>query len=318
MQFIRLGKTEIEISSIIMGTWQAGKTMWTNVDEKAIDRAIRTAFESGINTFDTAEQYGMGHSERAIGSALEQNRDKVIYATKVDPNNLSRDKLTAACHRSLKNLQTDYIDLYQIHWPSGSWGSAHVPIEETMEAINDLKEQGKIRAIGLSNFSREQLIEALKCGDIQSMQPPFSLFWRQAEKEIIPFCNERQITVLAYSPMGQGILTGKFGPDHTFSKKDNRFRSRLFKKENSDKIQAALSALRPIAKKYNATLGQLALAWVMAHENVCAIAGARDPEQVLENAKAADLSLTRDALEKMDRISKPINDLFDDNPVLWA
>jgi aryl-alcohol dehydrogenase-like predicted oxidoreductase len=162
--------------------------------------------EAGITTFDTAEAYGKGHSERILASVTSNIRDKLIYATKVFANHLKYDQVLESCHRSLKNLQTDYIDLYQIHWPSGSFGFDEVPIGETMGALNELKEQGKIRSIGVSNFSRRQLQEAAEYSRIESLQPPYSLFWRQVEKDAMSFCVENKITILAYSPMAQGLV----------------------------------------------------------------------------------------------------------------
>jgi myo-inositol catabolism protein IolS len=228
MKMRRLVNTEIDISPILMGTWQAGKAMWTDIDDNETTRAIRAAYDAGITTFDTAEVYGNGHSERILGQALSDVRDNVIIATKVFSNHLKYDQVVAACHRSLKNLKTDTIDLYQVHWPPGSFGHARVPMEETLSALNDLKEQGKIRAIGVSNFSRLELEEAAQHGDIVSLQPPYSLFWRHVDKDAGAYCRDNGLALLAYSPMAQGLLTGKFGPDHTFSKGDHRASNRLF------------------------------------------------------------------------------------------
>jgi aryl-alcohol dehydrogenase-like predicted oxidoreductase len=217
----------------------------------------------------------------------------------------------------LKNLKTDYIDLYQIHWPSGSWGSKVVSIEETMEALIALKKQGKLLALGVSNFSLTQLKEASAFGDIQSIQPPYSLFWRHAEKEIIPYSLEKGITILAYSPMAQGILTGRFKQGHKFSKKDNRSRNKLFKQENMRRVQIAIDRLSVVAKRNNISLGQLALSWVISHPNTCAIAGARNPDQVLQNAQAPELSLSDDDLAEIDRISRDVTNHLDEDPVMW-
>jgi myo-inositol catabolism protein IolS len=185
MQFITLGKSDIQISRIIMGTWQAGKTMWTGIDDAETTKAMRVAFDAGITTFDTATVYGNGHSERIVGKALREVRDRVVIATKVFAHSLAHDKVIKACHTSLKDLGTDYIDLYQIHWPAGSFGSKKIPIEETMGALNKLKEQKKIRAIGVSNFSREQIEEASRYGQIDSHQPPYSYFG--VTKKRMPF-----------------------------------------------------------------------------------------------------------------------------------
>jgi aryl-alcohol dehydrogenase-like predicted oxidoreductase len=207
--------------------------------------------------------------------------------------------------------------LYQIHWPSGSFGSPVVPIEETMQALNRLKEQGKIRAIGVSNFSRDQLQAAMAYGEIVSLQPPYSLFWRHVEADAMPLCTDQGLSVLAYSPMAQGLLTGKFGPDHQFKRGDHRRANRLFQEPVFSRVQKALEALRPIADQYEITLGQLALAWVIAQPGACAIAGARNETQAKENAQAASVSLAPEDLAEMDRISQSVTDGLDDNPVLW-
>ena len=317
MELRSLGTSAVKISPIIMGTWQAGKDMWVDIEDSEIIKALRAAFETGITTMDTAEYYGHGHAERVIGEALAEVRDQVVYATKVFANHLKYDQVIEACRRSLKNLGTDYIDLYQIHWPAGSWGTEYVPIEETLGAMNDLKEQGKIRAIGVSNFSGAQLKEAAGKGRIDSLQPPYSLFWRQVEKDAQPYCLENNITILAYSSMAQGLLTGKFGPKHKFAKGDHRSRNKLFKPENYQRIQQALERLRPIAEGNGISLGQLALAWLIAQPGICAIAGARNAEQVRQNAKAGEILLSPADLEEIDLIGRSVTDQLDDNPVMW-
>ena len=312
-----LGQSGIQITPIIGGLWQAGKEMWPGIDDKETTKAVRAAFEAGITTFDTAEAYGKGHSEKILATAISDIRSKVIYATKVFANHLNYDQVLKSCHQSLKNLQTDYIDLYQIHWPAGSFGTREVPIGETMGALNDLKEQGKIRSIGVSNFSRAQLQEALEYGQIDSLQPPYSLFWRQVEKDAMSFCVEKRITILAYSSMAQGLLTGKFGPDHRFEKGDVRARNRLFQPQMYDRVQKALSKLHPIAQRKGVTLGQLALSWVTSHPGTCAIAGARNADQAVENAAAGIITLSDDELSEMDEIGRGVTDHLDENPVMW-
>jgi aryl-alcohol dehydrogenase-like predicted oxidoreductase len=223
-----------------------------------------------------------------------------------------------ACDRSLANLKTDYIDLYQIHWPAGSFKSEAVPIAETMEALNHLQSQGKIRAIGVSNFSRPQLAEACQYGRIESLQPPYSLFWRQVEKEAMGFCQENNISILAYSPLAQGLLTGKISPDHVFAEGDHRSKNKLLQGENKLRVYGAIEQLRPLAQEYNCSLAQLALAWVIAQPQTSAIAGARNAQQVMNNAQAAQLQLSPETLEKMDAISRQVTDyLDDDDPVMW-
>jgi myo-inositol catabolism protein IolS len=317
MELRILGTSDIKISPIIMGTWQAGKDMWVGIDDTVSIRAIKAAYDAGITTFDTAEVYGNGHSEKIVGNALQNVRDRVVIATKVFSNHLQYKKVIDACHGSLKNLNTDYIDLYQIHWPPGSFGAKKVPLEETMRAMTDLKTQGKIRAIGVSNFSRSQLEDAATYGRIDSLQPPYSLFWRKVETDAMPYCLENNITLLAYSSMAQGLLTGKFGPDHTFANGDHRFRNKLFQPENYERVQKALERLRPIATANHIILAQLALAWVISQPGTCAIAGARNPEQAVQNAAAANVRLSEEDIEAVDDIGKMVTDQLDDNPVMW-
>jgi myo-inositol catabolism protein IolS len=317
MKLRSLGISEIKISPIIMGTWQAGKEMWVDIDDNESIRALKAAYDSGVTTFDTAEVYGSGHSEKIVGNTLRDIRDKVVIATKVFSNHLKYEQVINACHRSLKNLKTDYIDLYQIHWPPGSFGSENVSLEETMRALTDLKSQGKIRSIGVSNFSRTLIEQAVKYGRIDSLQPPYSLFWRMVETDAMPYCLKNNITILAYSPMAQGLLTGKFGPDHQFAKGDHRFRNKLFQPSNYRRVQVALDNLLPIAKANNITLGQLALAWVVSQEGVCAIAGARSAEQATENAAAASIHLSDQDIAAINRIGKMVTDHLDDDPVMW-
>ena len=317
MRFRNLGKSELKISTIIMGTFQAGKEKWAGIDDTRTTGAIRAAFDAGITTFDSAEAYGKGHSERILGAALADVRNQVVLATKVSPNRLGYSQVLNACHGSLNNLRTDYIDLYQVHWPSGSFGGKVVPIEETMAAMIKLKEQGKIRAIGVSNFSQAQVEEAAKFGRVDSLQPPFSLFWRHVEENTMAYCIDNNISILAYSPMAQGLLTGKFGPDHEFQKGDHRSKNKLFQPDNYQRVQQALARLRPIADQLGVNLGLLALAWVTSHRGVCAIAGARNAEQATMNARAAEVSLSPSTLAQIDQIGRLVTDYIGENPVMW-
>ena len=317
METRSLGTSDIQITPILMGTWQAGKKMWSGIDDNESIEAIRAAVDAGITTIDTAEVYGEGHSEQIVAKAVSDLRDRLVYASKVFANHLKYEQVIEACDRSLKNLNTDYLDLYQIHWPSGSFGNEEVPIEETMKALNKLKEDGKIRAIGVSNFNREQLEEASQYSRIDSLQPPYSLFWRKIEKDAVPYCIENNISVLAYSSMAQGLLTGKFSSGHKFEKDDHRSANVLFQGENFERAQDALGQLKPIAEKHSCSLAQLSLAWLIAQPQTNAIAGARTAEQAKDNAKAASVNLSKDELEEIDRIGRQVTDRLDDNPVMW-
>jgi myo-inositol catabolism protein IolS len=316
-----LGTSDVKITPILMGTWQAGKRWWVGIEDKDSVKAIRAAFEAGITTVDTAEVYGDGHSEAIVAEALSDVRDQVEYATKVFANNLKYDKVIEACSRSLQNLKTDYIDLYQIHWPAGSFDTEVVPIEETMNALNYLKQQGKIRAIGVSNFSRIQLEEAAKYGRIDSLQPPYSLFWRKLEKDAMPYCIENNISILAYSPLAQGLLTGKFELGHKFDKSDNRAHNQLFQGENFQRAHLALDRLRLYSDRHQCTLSQLALAWLIAQPSLNpltnAIVGARYDDQAKANALATTIKLSAAELEEIDSIGRIVTDHLDDNPIMW-
>ena len=312
-----LGTSDIQITPILMGTWQAGQKMWSGIDDNESIEAIKAAVDAGITTIDTAEVYGGGHSEQIVARAVSDIRDRLVYASKVFANHLQYDSVIEACNRSLTNLKTDYLDLYQIHWPSGSFGNEPVPIEETMKALNKLKQDGKIRAIGVSNFSRTQLEEASQYGRIDSLQPPYSLFWRKVEKDAVPYCIDNNISILAYSSMAQGLLTGKFSLGHQFDEEDHRSANVLFQGENFKRAQKALDQLRPIAESHNCTLAQLSLAWLIAQPQANAIAGARNADQAKDNAKAASVELSPDELKQIDSIGRQVTDHLDDNPVMW-
>ncbi len=312
-----LGKSGIAITPLIMGTWQAGKRNWVGIEDAESIQALQAASEAGITTIDTAEIYGDGHSEKIVAAALAGKRDQLVYASKVFPSHLKQDQVIAACERSLQNLQTDYIDLYQIHWPSGAFNSEIVPVEETMTALNLLQSQGKIRSIGVSNFSLSQLQEASQYGRIDSIQPPYSLFWRWAETELQPYCIAENISILAYSPLAQGFLTGKFGTDHQFAEGDIRSKHRLREPANYRRVQSAIAALRPIAAAYQCTLGQLALAWLITRPQTSAIVGARSPEQAKENAQAGDLTISPADLAQIEAIGSTVTDHLDQNPLQW-
>ncbi len=318
MKHVKLGATDITISAIVFGGWQSGKKQWVGIEDADTIQAHRVAFDKGITTFDTAEGYGNGHSEKILGEALASKRDEIVILTKVGPGNLAAAKVAEACERSLANLGTDRIDLYQIHWPSGVWGTTVIPFEETMGALVKLKEQGKIRAIGVSNFTAAQIADAAQYGRIDAVQPPYSLFWRQVEQEVAPYAVANNLTILAYSPLAQGLLTGKFGRDHTFAEGDVRAANVLFKGDTFQKAQDALDKLRVIADRNGLTLTQLALGWMIAQPQAVAIVGARNAEQAAHNATAGDVTLSAADLAEIDAIGHTVSDdLKDASPVMW-
>ncbi|MEN9215560.1 MAG: aldo/keto reductase [Gloeomargarita sp. DG02_5_bins_242] len=312
-----LGQTAVNLSPLVIGTWQAGKRGWPGIDEQDIIAAIQTALDAGITTLDTAEIYGDGTSEALVGKAIQNYRDRAVIATKVFANHLAYDQVLKACEGSLKRLRVDVIDLYQIHWPSGTWNSPSVPIEETLRALVQLQEQGKIRAIGVSNFSLAQLQAAQQYGVIVSVQPPYSLFWRGIERDLLPYCVQQNIRILAYSPLAQGLLTGKFPPGHQFPAEDVRSKNILFQGELFACAQQALAQLRPIAAAYGVSLANLALAWLLHQPQTHPIIGVRNREQVLANLPALHLKLSEATLAQLDQISRPVQERIPAGAILW-
>jgi aryl-alcohol dehydrogenase-like predicted oxidoreductase len=310
MQKRRLGRSDLEVTVLTQGCWQAGKAQWTNVTDEESVKALRAALDSGINFFDTAEGYGSGHSEEILAKALEGRKGEALIATKVFPVHYKAHEVRESCETSLRRLQVDVIDLYQLHWPSGVWGTPIVPLEETMGAMVKLQEEGKIRAIGVSNFDTELIEEALRYGRVESLQPPYSLFFRPYEFDgTFQTCIKHDISILPYSPMAQGLLTGKFGKENRPPENDNRSGNTLFQGEHYDRALAAVDQLKPIAAKYGKTTGQLALQWLLSQPGVTSvIVGARTADQVRQNTGAADFSIAPEDLQAIDRIGRTVTD----------
>lgn len=319
MRTLQLRHSGLVLSRIVAGGWQAGRDLWVGIDDEESVATFQAALDAGITTFDTAEDYGDGHSERVLARALGHRRDELVVATKVSWNHLRRDQIVEACERSLRNLGTDWIDLYQIHWPAGTFGSERVPLEESMEALGRLRDAGKIRAIGVSNFDLGQLRQACALGPVDTLQPPYSLLWRHAERELLPWCRAHGVAVLAYSPLAQGLLTGKIAQDHVLAEGDNRRDNRLFQPPLRARAHAVVEAMRPLAAARGITLAQLALAWVTAQPDTAAIVGARTPAQVRENAAAGDVVLEPGLRAQLDELGRSSVDLAqNDEPIMWT
>ncbi len=298
----KLGTTDIAVSKIVLGTWQADPIMWGDISDKQLIDTLKAAFDAGITTIDTAGAYGNGRGERLIARALKNKRPQAVIASKVIIK-LSYPGVIKSCEKSLRNLASDYLDLYYIHWPSGQLGEPKVPIKETMHALNDLKQQGKIRAIGVSNFSLEQLQEAQQYGSIDAIQPPYSLIWRGAEKDLIPYCQANNISVFSYSSLAGGLLTGKYRSDHQFGEKDLRQYMATSQDENRQYVDALLTQLEPFAEKYQTTLAGLCLAWIFQQPQLHAIVGAKNPQQATANAKAMQVTLSDADFTKISELS---------------
>jgi len=312
METRRLGKSDLMVQPIIFGAWAIGGWYWGGTDDDEAIKAIHASIDAGVTTIDTAPMYGFGHSEEIVAKAIKGKREKVVIATKAgmrwDNANgqfffnatdaagvthpiyrvLKRDSIIEECERSLKRLQVDAIDLYQCHWPDST-----TPLAETMEAMVRLKEQGKVRAIGVSNFTAAMMEECLRHGAVASDQPQYSLLVRDIERDVLPFCRRQEIGVIVYRPLEQGILTGKVTAERRFPPGDLRQNEPWFRPQNRRRVLDALDKVVPIAKDHGVTLAQMIINWTIHEPGVTsAIVGARRAKQAVENAGAANFRLS--------------------------
>jgi myo-inositol catabolism protein IolS len=319
MEYRNLGRTEIVVSAVAMGCWAiAGDWVWGDQDERESIATIRAALDTGVNFFDTAEAYGDGHSEIVLGKALAGHRDEAVIATKVSASGLSSTEIQKACERSLRRLNTDHIDLYQVHWPN--W---EIPIAESMEALEKLQQQGKVRAIGVCNFGMRDLSDLLAIGRCEMNQLPYSLLWRAIEYEIRQKCMDNGIGILCYSPLSQGLLTGKFSsPDDV---PEGRARTRHFSKDRpltrhgEDGCEAGTFAtiekIHRISAKIGAPMAEVALAWLLHQPGVTSVlAGARHPEQIKQNAQAVALELPPGIMSELTKATHELRLELGPNP----
>ncbi len=305
MDYRQLGDSSLKISVITFGAWAIGGTMWGGNDEQDAIDAIQTSIDLGVTSIDTAPIYGFGKSEELVARAIKGRRDKVQLFTKFGLRwdsqdgeyffelqedgktypvyrNAKKKSIIEECENSLRRLQTDYIDLYQCHWRDHS-----TPVEETMEAMQQLLKDGKIRTVGVSNFTAEEIDQARAVVPIASNQPPYSMVLRNIERDVLPFCKEQHIGVIVYSPLQRGLLTGKFKPDHKFAAGDHRATQSEFQSENIKRVNTFLEKLVPFAEKYGVTVGQLVINWTIHVPGItAALVGARNSAQAKENAAA--------------------------------
>ena len=326
MEHRTLGESDIKVSELAFGAWAIGGWQWGGADSKDAVNAIETAVDHGMTTIDTAAVYGFGLSEELVGKAIKGKRDKVQILTKfgltwgekkgefffASQDNSGKDvdiykysskaKVISDCDQSLKRLGTDFIDLYQIHWPDQT-----TPVSETMEAIEYLVKKGKIRAGAVCNYPQQLMIEAGKTYHIASNQVPYSMVNRSIENDIVPYCINNNIGILAYSPLQRGLLTGKIKHGHVFKEGDTRPGTIYYMEPNFSRIMKLIENLSEIASGLNVTLSQLVLNWTLRQPGItCALAGARNADQVLENVRAADFKLNN---EEIARINKYLTDL---------
>ncbi|TVY10893.1 aldo/keto reductase [Paenibacillus cremeus] len=308
MKYNTLGRSGLQISAVTFGCWELGGGPWEFTSDDNNIGTLQAALSEGITTFDTAEGYGSGHSEEIVGQALAGRRSDCVIATKVSRANLAPADVRQSAENSLKRLKTDYIDIYYIHWPS-----YEIPVSETLGEFNRLKEEGKIRAIGASNFSLEQLKEASQYAQIDVIQPEYSLLHREIEKELVPYCLENQIGIMSYSSIAKGILTGAY---HFGGKKlaedDFRKTRRLFLPEHLEAETQLIDLMRKIAEQKDCTMTQLAIAWLLHRDAMTsAIVGTQSPTHLKENADAAKVSLTPAEVSELTQVSDAVLAVID-------
>ena len=308
----KLGNSDLELTTVGLGTWAMGgpgDLGWGPQNDADSIKTIFEALDTGINWIDTAPLYGSGHSEKIVGRAVRQMKQAPIISTKCgllwdDKSErifcLKKDSIKKECDDSLKRLGIDVIDLYQIHWP--------IPdedVEEALEAIAGCMEKGKVRYMGVSNFSIEQIRRAQKICPVTSVQPSYSMLIRDIEDELMPFCKDNNIGIIAYSPMCRGLLTGKFNAARVakLSAGDHRKSRPYFQEPKLSRTFELLEKLKPIAGRNNRTLAQLAVAWVLRREEItAAIVGARRPGQITETAPAGDWRLSIEDIEEIEEL----------------
>ena len=289
-----LGSAGLEVSTICLGGWPIGGGMGA-IDRQQAISVVRTAVDSGINFIDTAEGYRT--SEDIIGEALLGCRDRVLLATKLSGEH-SPAHIQIAIENSLRNLRTDYIDLYQIHNPSTTW-----PVEETMAVLSKLKAEGKIRSIGVSNFSVEQLAEAAQYGEVTSAQPQYSMLFRTIERDLLPYCLTEGIGTMVYGPIARGLLSGNYSVSHAFSDDDDRATHRSLTVAVREAAVEICARLGQWAIDHGHSMTQLAIAWVLTHPAVTtAICGAKTPAQVIENSEAGRWQLSPDDIKEINSL----------------
>lgn len=319
----KLGSSGIEVSTLSLGCWAlAGGDGWGDQDERSAIATIHAALEQGINFFDSAEGYNSGRSEELVGKALADRRDRAVIASKISPNHTAPDQLRGYLEAALRRMQTDYVDVYMIHWPIRTH-----PLADSLAVMQALKQEGKIRAIGVSNFARLDLTEAVETGvQIDVDQLHYSLLSRAIEFEILPLCRQFGVGVTTYMPLLQGLLTGKY---RTLEEVPPfRLRTRHFSGDRpmsrhgdvgaEAEVVEALAGVRAIAEEIGKPMANVALAWVMAQPGVTSvIAGARSPDQVARNVQATALSLAPETIERLNQVTEPVKAALGPNADYW-
>jgi len=303
MDYVNLGKTGSKVSRIGFGCWEMGGSQWELTSDEINTKAVHKALDEGITSFDTAEAYGDGHSEEVLGKAIDGERNRIFLATKVAKKNNAPANLRNSIVASLKRLRTDWVDLYYIHWPN-----PEIPVEETMGEMVKIQKEGLVKHIGVCNFDLPLLKAAMKIGRVEVVQNEYSLLQREIEKEVLPFCLENSVSVMSYSSIAKGILTGAFHFGGVKLKEnDFRITRRLFLPAHIDAETELLEAMKKIADSRSVTCGQIALAWLFAGNGLTsALVGTQSEKHFMENIGAVGISLSQEEISVLDDVSSKV------------
>jgi len=315
MNYIKIKNTDIIVSQMALGTWVfSNDTTWGSQEDGLSIKTTHAAIDAGITLIDTAAMYGNGRSEEVLGKALKGRRDKVVVATKTADAHPDKETVIKACEDSLKRLDTDYIDIYQIHWLRRT-----VPFSETMEGLLKLHKDGKIRAIGVSNFGVQDLNEITKYGPIHTNQMAYNLLFRAIDHEIRPLCIKKDIGILCYSPLAQGLCTGKYSNIDEIPERLRRvwYLSDEFKYLHPQIFQT-INCIKNIAQSINQPLSVVAIAYDMHREGITSVlAGARNTEQLKQNIAAAELKLDKEIMDILDECTDKLFNMMGYNADMW-
>ena len=323
MNYNYLGKTNIKVSEFALGCWPfAGGSVWGTQDKSDSISTVHAALDNGINFFDTAEGYNDDyHSESILGEALVNRRNRSVIATKISPPNLLPQKIEEACNNSLKRLSTDYIDLYQIHWPNHD-----INMEDSINELNKLVDKGKIRSLGVCNFGVDDLNEILNLGVFSTDQLPYNLLWRPIEEEILPECKKNNIGIICYRPLAQGLLTGRYR--NADEVPDGISRSRLFNKNRplsnhddegcENEVFKCINKIQEIAKTLGENSAKISLSWVRQQSNITSLlVGARNTKELEMNLSAFEYDLSTELIKELSDLTNNVKLYLGKNPDMW-
>ncbi|WP_273566344.1 aldo/keto reductase [Maribacter halichondriae] len=305
MNYRKIPNTDLDVSTVALGTWAMGNDFWGDIDDQESIDAIQASIDAGINFIDTAPAYGAGHAEKVVAKAIEGKRDKIIIATKtgvirtktefirdLSPANIQKDM-----EESLRRLKTDFIDLYYIHWPD-----TNTPLEDSVNTLIKLKAQGKFRHLAVSNFTTELMEQIQGMTDIVCLQPNYSMVNRKIEEQIVPYCEENELGLVTYGTLAGSLLTGKHRELPDFAENDNRGRFyNYYRQDIWPQLQGLLSLMDSIAEIHSCTLAQVAIAWASQQNGITSVlVGAKNAKQANANAQASEVALNDFELQEID------------------